>query len=150
MLLIIHEVALPHTISTISLRIVAQAFQKWSNALINFTQGVSIHGSSSINTTFLPSGRDSRCFSSNENASRQLVGCVISFIPALASDLQNSAICAFFDWFSILCAEMQTDIQMLLLSDRFCPRGDVHILRQTPTCGSPKATIEFFVLFCDL
>ena len=53
--MIIQLVALPQTINTMSFRAEHQPFQKFSNALTNFARGVSIHGSSSMKTTFRPS-----------------------------------------------------------------------------------------------
>jgi hypothetical protein len=63
-----HEVADPHTISTISPRQAAQEFQKCSNAGMKRDLGVSNHGNSSMKTIFLPVGREERSFLSSSNA----------------------------------------------------------------------------------
>lgn len=54
---IIHAVALPQTTNTISLRAEAQPFQKASNSERKLLLGASIHGNSSKNITFFPSGK---------------------------------------------------------------------------------------------
>ena len=69
---IIHDVAEPLATNTMSCLLAAHAFQKFSKAWVKFDLMVSIHGISSINTTFLRSeGSDDRCSSRASKASNQ-------------------------------------------------------------------------------
>ena len=93
--LLIHEVALPQTINTISFsrRAVAQPFQKLSKAPIRFPLGVSIHGSSSMKSTFFPAGALlMNCFS-NSKASIQLFGMLHLAMPAAIREFRKAVSC---------------------------------------------------------
>ena len=83
---------------TTSLRIVAHPFQKWSSAPAKPDLGVSIHGHSSRNTTFLPgSFRDSSSSPSHRNASNQSAGAFFPLRPHLRSFSPNSRNCTFIE-----------------------------------------------------
>ena len=54
--MVVRHFGYPWTMSLMSLRSTAQLFQKFSSAGMNPDLAVSIHGNSSMNMTFLPSG----------------------------------------------------------------------------------------------
>ena len=69
---IIHDVAEPLATNTMSCLRAAHAFQKFSKAWVKFDLMESIHGISSINTTFLRlEGSEERCSSRASKASNQ-------------------------------------------------------------------------------
>ena len=99
-LFIIHDVAEPQIIRRMSLRAEAYPFQKCSMADTKLERGASIHGSSSMNTTFLPSPCWSSSCDSRKNASDQSTGTRHFFIPLLNSDWRNSFSWARVFWFA--------------------------------------------------
>ena len=147
MLLIIHDVALPQTIRTISFRIVAHEFQKCSSALTNLEHGVSSHGNSSRKTTFFPSPSEYRCLASNANASDQFFGFSKSCNPAEVSESANVSSCSFLESLCFPVCETQIYIRKLLESSMFSPHVCVHTRLRIQTCHFPKAIVIVPVLF---
>ena len=93
-LLIIHEVADPHTMSNMSFRADANPFQKCSNAERKLERGASIHGSSSMNTTLRSSfDLDTRA-ANRSNASNQFSGSGALGIPCERRDDWKFCNCA--------------------------------------------------------
>ena len=91
----IHEVALPQTMSTMSLRADAQPFQKCSSAGMNPDRWVSIQGSSSIKTIFFGS-LDCRIISLRASkASSQVWGRLAFLSPYSRRERRHAASCFF-------------------------------------------------------
>ena len=95
--LIIHEVALPQTMSTTSLRAEAQPFQKRSRADTKPERWVSIHGSSSMKMSFLGSSESLMICLSASKASSQVWGSVAFLRPTKNISILSGKLRKFLD-----------------------------------------------------
>ena len=88
----------PQIIRITSCLVVAHPFQKWSNERTKLDLWVSIQGNSSIKISFLPSaGSVDIKLPSKRNASFQVFGIAVRFIPAAYNDSLNSFSCSFIE-----------------------------------------------------
>ena len=99
-LFMIQEVAEPQTTSTTSFLADIHAFQKCSSALTKSDLGVSIHGISSMNSTFLFDLDRATRSRSIRNASIQPFGIAHPAIPQSSSESRNAESCFAMSPFS--------------------------------------------------